>query len=177
MKKTAGQTLVLPEKLRSHLKRPLGLLLPDIATAIEHLRRLRPKRLVTVGDVVTAGFLAAGVKPDVAVVDFHVMRAPTTKNIRAEIDSFDVKVARVKNPAGTITSELRRALDGARPPLKVIVDGEEDLAAIPAVLSSPKGAVVAYGQPDEGVVLVEVTEQKRGEFAELLKKFKAEGEM
>jgi len=156
-------TLLLSEKLRAHLKRPLGQLFPDIATAVEHLRKLRPTRLITVGDVVT----------DVAVVDFLVTREPVTENLKTRIDSLDVKVIHVKNLAGTLTPEMREAFANAKPPLKIIVEGEEDLAAIPAVISAPQGSVVVYGQPGEGVVLVKVTESKRREFTDLLKEFKA----
>ena len=164
--------LLLPEEVRPRLKRPLGQLFPGIQAAAEYLRKLRPTRLITVGDIVTVGFLAAGVKPDVAVVDFTVMRAPTSEKIKRLIDSFDARIVRVKNPAGTITPRLRGALKKAKPPVKLIIEGEEDLATIPAVLSAPRGSAVVYGQPNEGVVLIEVTETKRREFQALLKKFK-----
>ena len=167
--------LELPDELRPLLKRPLGQLFSSVTTAIERLRQLRPTRLIAVGDIVTAEFIEAGLMLDVAVVDFLVMRSPVDKKIRGTIDSFDVKIVRVKNPAGTITQELRTALDEAKPPLKIIVDGEEDLATLPAVLSAPLGSVVVYGQPDEGIVLVEVTESKRREFEMLLEQFKTSG--
>ncbi len=164
--------LELPDELRPLLKRPLGQLFSSVATAIERLRQLRPTRLIAVGDIVTAELIEAGLKPDVAVVDFLVMRSPIDKKTRRTIDSFDVKIVRVKNPAGTITQELRTALDEAKPPLKIIVEGEEDLATLPAVLSAPPGSVVVYGQPNEGIVIVEVTEPKRREFEMLLEQFK-----
>ncbi len=171
MSKKSEPTFLLPEELRENLKRPLGRLFPDTATAAEHLRKLHPARFVTVGDFVTAEFIAAGIRPDVAVVDFHVMREPVPKDVKARIDSFDARSVNVKNPAGTITPEMLRVFE-VKPPLKVVVDGEEDLATIPAVISLPKGSVVAYGQPSEGVVLIEVTESKKQEFTALLKKFK-----
>ena len=164
--------LKLPDEVRPLLKRPLGQLFSSVTTAIEHLQQLRPARLIAVGDIVTAELLEAGLKPDVAVVDFAVMRSPVDKKIRRTIDLFKTKIVRAKNPAGTITRELRIALEKAKPPLKIIVDGEEDLATIPAVLSAPLGSVVVYGQPDEGIVLVEVTEPKRREFEMLLEQFK-----
>ncbi|TES84057.1 MAG: DUF359 domain-containing protein [Hadesarchaea archaeon] len=158
--------------MRPLLKRPLGQLFSSVTTAIERLQQLRPTRLIAVGDIVTAELLEAGLKLDVAVVDFVVMRSPVDKKIRRTIDLFDAKIVRVKNPAGTITQELRAVLDEAKPPLKIIVDGEEDLATLPAVLSAPLGSVVVYGQPYEGVVIVEVTESKRREFEALLEQFR-----
>ncbi len=61
---------------------------------------------------------------------------------------------RVKNPAGTLTDDLIRALEHAvdHPPFTVLVDGEEDLAVIPLVIAAPDGAIVLYGQPRQGVV-------------------------
>lgn len=164
--------LKLPDEVRPLLKRPLGQLFSSVTTAIERLQQLRPTRLIAVGDIVTADLIEAGLMLDVAVVDFLVMRSPVDKKIRRTIDSFDVEIVRVKNPAGTITQELRTALDEAKPPLKIIVDGEEDLATLPAVLSAPLGSVVVYGQPYEGVVIVEVTESKRREFEALLEQFR-----
>ena len=40
--------------------------------------------------------------------------------------------------------------------MKIVVEGEEDLATLPAILYAPPGSVVVYGQPDEGSVLVKV---------------------
>ncbi len=164
-------TFTLPERLRSSLQRPLGKLFPNLSAASEHIRKLAPARLVTVGDMVTYEFLSADLKPDIVVVDLIAMRSHTSEKIKRRIESFDAKVVRVKNPAAKITPELWKILETARPPLKVIVEGEEDLATIPAVLTSPDKTIVAYGQPKEGIVLVEVTEKKRREFQDILDKF------
>jgi uncharacterized protein (UPF0218 family) len=68
---------------------------------------------------------------------------------------FEGECIRVKNPAGSITDELVRALSDAvlHPPVTIFVEGEEDLAVIPLVIAAPEGTVVLYGQPHEGVVL------------------------
>ena len=164
--------LELPEEVRQLLKRPLGQLFPNVAAVIERLRQLHPSRLITVGDVVTADLLEAGLRPDVAVVDMKVMRLPVDEKTKRAVEAFEATVVRVKNQAGSITPELREALEAAKPPLKIVVEGEEDLATLPAVLSAPLGSAVVYGQPGEGLVLVEVTEPKRREFEMLLKQFK-----
>ncbi|MHA2499708.1 MAG: DUF359 domain-containing protein [Candidatus Hodarchaeales archaeon] len=51
-----------------------------------------------------------------------------------------------------------------------MVSGEEDLLTIPAVISSPIGAVVIYGQPNVGLVLIEITEDIQQKFQEILTK-------
>lgn len=166
------RVFVLPDEVRPTLQRPLGKLFTDISKAIEHIRMLRPARLITVGDIVTSSFLNAGLKPDVAVVDFIVMRSQAGEKIKGLIESFNAPTVQLKNPAGVITPELWKSFENERFPVKIIVEGEEDLATIPAVITAPNNSVVAYGQPKEGVVLVEVTDEKRHEFQELLKKFK-----
>ena len=50
----------------------------------------------------------------------------------------------------------------------VIVDGEEDLLALVAISVAPDGSLVVYGQPNEGLVLVPVTSQKKKEIADIL---------
>ena len=41
------------------------------------------------------------------------------------------------------------------------IDGEEHLSVLPMVLCAPLGFVIFYGQPHEGVVKVEITEEKK----------------
>ncbi len=164
--------LKLPDEVRQLLKRPLGQLFPNVTAAIERLRQLHPPRLIAVGDVVTAELIEGGLRPDVAVVDMKVMRLPADEKTKRAVETFEAKVVRVENQAGTITPGLREALGAAKPPLKIVVEGEEDLATLPAVLSAPLGSAVVYGQPGEGLVLVEVTEPKRREIEMLLKQFK-----
>jgi len=158
--------------MRPLLKRPLGKLFPDKEVAFEHLRRQRPARLITVGDSVTANFLEAGFKPDIAVVDFLVMRSAASEGIKKIIDRYKIPTKHVRNPPSTITGELQEALKNAAPPVKIIVEGEEDLAVLPALLTAPAGSVVAYGQLGEGVVLVEATNEKKREIEKILKKFR-----
>jgi uncharacterized protein (UPF0218 family) len=63
---------------------------------------------------------------------------------------------KVINPAGMITTSLIKALNKPKTSL-IVIDGEEDLAVIPAVLLNPLGTYVYYGQPDEGIVEVKIT--------------------
>jgi uncharacterized protein (UPF0218 family) len=161
----------LPESIRPLLKRPLGKLFSKTEEAFDYMRRLRPVRLITVGDHVTADFLGAGIKPDIAIIDFLVMRVPADKKIKKVINDYDVPTRRVKNPPSKITKELQDVIKDAAPPMKIVVEGEEDLATIPAILSAPFGSIVAYGQPKEGIVMVEVTKEKKREVADILKLF------
>jgi uncharacterized protein (UPF0218 family) len=72
----------------------------------------------------------------------------------------------VENPAASLSGALLEALGealSAPEPVIIEVTGEEDLAALPAILAAPDGSSVVYGQPGEGMVRVAVTPESRAE--------------
>jgi len=156
--------LSLPERLRSELKEPLG----PVETDAESLLPAVDGPLVAVGDIVTYHLERAGRTPDVSLFDARTKREPVADAIGAALAEGDV---RVENPAGTLTAELlsalREAID-ADDSVRIRVDGEEDLAALPAILAAPDGASVVYGQPAEGMVHVRVTPETRERARDLL---------
>jgi uncharacterized protein (UPF0218 family) len=81
-------------------------------------------------------------------------------------------LVKVKNPPGTITEEaieaVRSALEGKKQ-IHLLVEGEEDLLTLIAVLYAPENALVIYGQPLEGIVIVKVTREKKADAARILK--------
>lgn len=142
----------LPDDLRDDLKSPLG----PVFTDVDELLALVDGPLVAVGDVVTATLVRAGRPPDLAVVDGRTERGPVDDGVADLVPEPDVTV---ENPAATLAAELVEAVrDGleAGGPTTVLVDGEEDLAVLPALLLAPTGATVVYGQPGEGMVVVGV---------------------
>jgi uncharacterized protein (UPF0218 family) len=158
----------LPESLRDELKKPAGPLYTETASLLDDVGA----PLVTVGDVVTAHVLDAGVVPAVALVDDHTRRTAVDDSVaeRVAAANFDHETA-VSNPAATLTAEL---LSGLREALArdgttlVTVDGEEDLTALPAVVVTPRDGGVVYGQPGDGMVLVTVDETARTRMRNLL---------
>jgi hypothetical protein len=147
--------LVLPEEHRRLFKEPFGVLYRSVD---EIIPLIEGKDVYTVGDVVTHNLQKKGITPTVAVIDGYTMRSPCNRMPAAHGECIHVK-----NPAGMITDELIRALEHAvrNPPSTIIVDGEEDLAVIPLVLTAHEGAVVLYGQPKEGIVLRIVDREAR----------------
>jgi uncharacterized protein (UPF0218 family) len=137
----------LPEEKRHLFREPFGTLCPDISSAA-HL--LSGKFVYSVGDVVTRNLLAHGISPRLAVVDGHTMRIPCERP-----QGPFTWTCTAKNPAGTISDSLIRCIEQAigRPGSLIVVEGEEDLAVIPLVLRAPYGAVLVYGQPNQGVVV------------------------
>jgi uncharacterized protein (UPF0218 family) len=155
---------LLTPTLRKKLKSPLGLLIQGSFT--ETMRRLKkiiennkPSMLISVGDVVSGNMIKHGIQPRVLIVDNKVMR----KRI-APIQVRVNQTLHLKNPAGTLTEEawgvIREALRKKRQ-TRVLVDGEEDLVTLVAVLCAPENSLVIYGQPKEGIVIVRVTKEKK----------------
>lgn len=146
------------------MKEPLGLLLEGdpqetVSRLVELHRRLNPPMFACVGDVSSRNLLNAGVEPDIIVVDHRVMR------VRIEPGTYDDRaLIRALNPPGTIDADAWRALVEAvmlKRRVAVIVEGEEDLLVLPLIALMPLGSVIAYGQPHRGLVVVEVTEERK----------------
>ncbi len=163
----------LTEEVRRELKKPLGLLLPekDEQTA-GRLKRIleehRTGKTVVVGDYTAKRILENRLSANVIVLDNKTMR----KNI-APLATAQEQTIRVRNPASTITEEAWKAVKEAMKSSKkteILVDGEEDLLTLPAILFSPVGSLVMYGQPQEGVVVVEVTRKKKIMIGEIVDK-------
>jgi len=96
---------------------------------------------------------------NILIVDNKTMRKPI-QPITVDVD----QTFYAENPPGAITDEawdaIKRAIE-QKGRTKVIVDGEEDLLTVVTVLSAPENAIVVYGQPHKGVVVVKVTEETR----------------
>ncbi|MDD1708573.1 MAG: GTP-dependent dephospho-CoA kinase family protein [Methanoregulaceae archaeon] len=157
--------LLLPESRRHLFRQPFGRLYPDMESL---LPLLQGKVVYTVGDVVTYHLIQKGMIPAIAIIDGYTMRSPCNRS-----PAVFRRRLHARNPPGTLTQELRKALDiaVAEPGMLIIVDGEEDLAVIPLILSAPEGAVVLYGQPGEGVVVCEVTDAAKEKAKALLSCF------
>jgi uncharacterized protein (UPF0218 family) len=165
-----SETVVeLPESLRSELKEPLGSIYTDTD---ELLDAVGSSPLVTVGDVVTYHVLEAGRTPTLAVADERTERAAVDEAVARVVFGHDYdRELVVTNPPATLTADLLSALaeelDGDGQTL-LVVDGEEDLTVLPAILAAPDGASVVYGQPGEGMVHVPVDRQSRERARDLL---------
>ena len=166
----------LTPALRDDLKTPFGTLYPGkgescLAKVVKALDK--PPKIISIGDVTTFYLIKAGVVPDMCLVDDQTMRLPVDHEVRKGTSHHTFKELRVSNPAGVVTQALMDLIKdnmSSTEPVRIFVDGEEDLAVIPACLYAPTGSAVIYGQPNEGVVVVKVTEEKRKETKALLDK-------
>jgi hypothetical protein len=162
---------ITPE-LRIKLKDPFGTLIPGtFDETMDKMRRLteeeKPPKLISVGDVVSLNLHKYNINPQLTIIDNKSLRSqamPETARVE--------KTVKVANPQGTITKEavtaIKEAIDKGEH-THIIVDGEEDLLTLIAVLFAPKNSVVVYGQPHMGIVVVKVTPQKKAQVKKFLK--------
>jgi len=165
-----GTVLSMPMHLRAELSRSLGLVLQE-REVLAHLMLDRP--VATVGDMCTATLHSLGVPVHLAVVDFKTKREPDA-SWAARTGPVGDRTVRVRSPQGEITAELWNAIAEAweaSDSTKIVVEGEEDLASLPAILHAPEGATVIYGIPDKGLALVQVQGHVREIVAEALARF------
>ena len=168
--------LTLPDSLRDAFKEPLGPVTTDAEALLAAAAETRADRIardapiVAVGDVVTYHLRQAGRVPDVAIVDGKTEREAVRSEVASAMAEADVRRIEVENPPASLSAALLSALAdalSAGEPVMIEVTGEEDLAALPAIVAAPDGASVVYGQPGEGMVRVPVTPDSRAEARKL----------
>ncbi|MEM4394606.1 MAG: DUF359 domain-containing protein, partial [Candidatus Nitrosocaldaceae archaeon] len=75
------------------------------------------------------------------------------------------------NPAGSITYDAIQAFNSAlilNKPVRVLVNGEEDLFGLIALAFAPINSMIFYGQPFEGIVALRVNEENRARFKSMI---------
>jgi uncharacterized protein (UPF0218 family) len=163
----------LTPELRRRLKEPLGELLrgsfiETMRTLAEMMEREKPTSIISVGDTVSRNLVKSHILPQLAIIDNTCMRRKTKEST----PSMEERIVHVKNPQATITeeaiAEIQEALKSSSR-VKMIVDGEEDLLTLIAVLHAPENSFVLYGQPYEGVVVIRATPGKKREIESILK--------
>lgn len=129
----------------------------------------RKDPIVTIGDRVTFTLLSLGIVPDLAIIDMMERRRPIIEEHRRALDYMSREL-KCENPAGVVTKALWNAVsEGLRePPTRVVVSGEEDLAAIPVTMLAPLGSVVVYGIPGRGMVAYAINEEHKRAVSSLL---------
>ena len=159
----------LPDDLRDQLKNPLGNLISDNDPNRENIiKKISAESvIITVGDRTTENILQLGLKPQIQIIDGLEKRSE--RAIPAD-DTISTRLS-CKNPPGEITEESIQIIKKAfssEPPVRIIVDGEEDLLVIPVCILAPENSVVMYGQPNEGLVIVQITPKMRAKVQKIL---------
>ena len=170
-------TLNLTEAQRLLLKRPLGdLVVGDTEECARKLKEVivkeKPPRVILVGDTVSRNALQMGLAANVMIIDSQEKRGKAVPFRLSVEHTFQTQnpAGKINSEAWGVVSEAIRVGDSA-----VIVEGEEDLLTLVAILSSPDRSIVVYGQPDEGIVIVRVTEKKKEEINRIIDGMEKQG--
>ncbi|KON34421.1 MAG: hypothetical protein AC479_00800 [miscellaneous Crenarchaeota group-6 archaeon AD8-1] len=165
----------ITSKLRKKLHNPFGILIKgSISDNKEKLNEIVEENIspiiISVGDIVSRRLYDLQYYPKIIIIDNKCMRKKLIPR------KFPIKkVFYVRNPPGTITDEAINSIKeacGRDGRSQIIVEGEEDLLTLIAVLFAPEKALVIYGQPKEGFVAIKVTENKKIEIKRILKDMK-----
>ena len=162
-------------KLRTKFKEPFGTLIQgSFQVTMSKMKELvdseKPTTLISVGDVVSHNLHKYNIHPQITIIDNKFLR----NQRMPELDSVE-KTVNVNNPKGTITEESILAIKEAlekKMHTHIVVNGEEDLLTLIAVLYAPKNAYVVYGQPYSGVVVIKVTVEKKAQAQKFLNAMK-----
>jgi len=154
------------------LKQPLGILIrgsfiETMKRFSEMVTREKPSSIISVGDTVSKNLVKNHILPKLSIIDNKCMRKSIVSTPLETEKTFCVK-----NPQGTITEEaiaaIQEALQNSQH-AKIVVEGEEDLLTLIAIMQAPQDSFVLYGQPHEGIVVVKVTADKKTEVSKILK--------
>ncbi len=168
--KWKNKKLILPFVMRSVLQRPMGKILKEIPKGLES------SKIITIGDITTGQFNKNDANQFLSIVDFLVQRQKKFNALSELGFTGSEETLKVKNPPGTITHELfemvRKVFQEKNMKTKVIlIEGEEDLSVLPVLLVAPLGFYIFYGQPNQGLVKVNVNEGNKEKVYNLLEKF------
>lgn len=150
---------VLNEDIIIELKKPLGQLYPNFEDAIDVIKS--SKFLISVGDETFTNLIKHELYPNLAIIDNLIQR----KNYNHDVIHTE-NILKTNNPAGTITDDLwetiGKALELCDNGECYVIDvaGEEDLAVLPCILMAGGDTTILYGQPNEGLVVLNVSDTK-----------------
>ncbi len=150
------------------MKIPLGVFLPENQADKANIQKYLSKDpyIISVGDRTTEKMVNFGLIPSLQIVDGQEKRE---KREPPKIENATELV--VENPAAEITSQSISVIKQAftlESPVRLFVIGEEDLLVLPVCIHAPEKAIVLYGQPNEGLVIVKITSEIRNKAQTLL---------
>lgn len=154
----------LTERAKGELQKEWGVPIfgnqSEIVKKYEELTKKKKfRKIITVGDYCSFELFS-----DVKILDGKTRREKFEKNIKCSLFC--------SNPASTIQKEvwpvIERAIEKSE---NVFVRGEEDLLAIPCILSAENGSAVIYGIRDKGIALIEVSSKVKKDLTNIIRKF------
>ena len=158
----------LPDSLRDQLKIPLGILLPIGQDNKENIQKYLSDNsyIITVGDRTTEKMIEFDLIPSIQIIDGLEKRVK--RDFLKLGNAFELTI---DNPAAEITLQSIEIIKKAftmNSPVRLTVNGEEDLLVLPVCIHAPENSVVLYGQPNKGLVFVQITTEIRNKAQTLL---------
>lgn len=156
----------MTKKAQERMQERIGLLITGEIPVPYHIlkKMIKGEKVIAIGDVVVENLLKVGIEPAMLIIDGKSRREDLETTIQCDIT--------VKNPQSEITDELVDAIKKGYK--RILVEGEEDLAALPAILYSDENSVIVYGQPLEGIMVIRPTEENKNKVRETLELFEKE---
>jgi GTP-dependent dephospho-CoA kinase len=155
--------MLVNPKYRNLLKEPFGLLIEEDGVNRERILLYIEKsiKIVTVGDTTTDKLLNFGFIPNLSIIDNKEKRILKDTPIEYDVEKkiyCENKPGEISEQVIDIIKEITM-MDFNR--IQIIIDGEEDLLALPLFMLSPNNWTIFYGQPNVGLVVVEIDEALR----------------
>ncbi|TFG17368.1 MAG: DUF359 domain-containing protein [Promethearchaeota archaeon] len=177
--------------VRKLLANPIGILFEgSIEENIPKVKRWFEKNdipypsIICVGDVVSNAFLKDPKLSETVFLKMCIIDEKTKRgNFKIDANILGFDQIQVMNPAGEITTTaidiIKKHLSSDAKSI-LLVDGEEDLLVIPAILHSHENTFVLYGQPPftdldfsipAGLVMIPVNSSTQKQVQNLLDQF------
>ncbi len=166
------QDLVINESIKKFVRKPLGKLIKE-----KQLRAHFKGNVIAVGDQVSITCDKLNLIPRASIIDYKIMRKKVSSGQKSILQNIGQITLHAKNAPGTISLEawnkVSEAVNFIGGTVRLEIDGEEDLLTLAAIFLADTGSKVIYGQPRKGIVVVEVTAEKKRELADFIIQEKA----
>ena len=179
------KTIFLKTSKRRYLKKPLGKLITGLKNnfswagvkTMKNYQKNKFPLIISVGDITTQTLSQYQLPINLAIVDFRSQRKKINFNLHHNLQKKSQFIFKAENKPATISlsaiTKIKQALIQIKKQKQAIlkITGEEDLLVLPAILLAPLQTVIFYGQPNQGIVQIIITEKIKEKAVSLLKKF------
>jgi len=162
------KTLVLSEAFKEKLRKPMGKIYKSVGAIFKSPEK--PTMVIAVGDIIAMELEKERLIPDVKIIDYKTRRTLLKGSVLLR------SVPNTINDPGTINPQSAKAVKLAinkflstKKSQTIIINGEEDLLALPAILFAPLNSLVLHGHWQYGIIAIKIDEEIKNKILNLLK--------
>lgn len=162
------KTLVLSEAFKEKLRKPMGKIYKSVGAIFKSPEK--PTMAIAVGDIIAMELEKERLIPDVKIIDYKTRRTLLKGSVLLR------SVPNTINDPGTINPQSAKAVKLAinkflstKKSQTIIINGEEDLLALPAILFAPLNSLVLHGHWQYGIIAIKIDEEIKNKILNLLK--------